>query len=164
MITPLSGEEVTSSLCLGTFFMPPPLGAQPSPRRAERGAGQTPHPGGAGCVRLLLFFTGHRPFLMTRQTQGSTSSGDTLRCSFWSLNPPGFIYTCDENRMCSTELRRGMFSRVPFGRQTSCWLFVLLQIRHDALIFFFNSWWWKLGVLFMSGHQDVLGISSSRTD
>lgn len=61
---------------------------------------------------LLLFFTGHRLFLMTPQTQGSASSGDTLHCSFWSLNPQGFIFiyffTHDENRMYSIDLRRGV--------------------------------------------------------
>lgn len=57
--------------------------------------------------RLLLFFMGHRLLLMTPQTQGITSSGDTLHCSFWSLNSQGFIFTDDENRMFSIVLRRG---------------------------------------------------------
>lgn len=77
--------------------------------------------------RLLLFFTGHRPFLMTRHTRGSTSSGDTLQCSFWSLNPQGFIYTRDEKRKCSTDLRRGNVQR-GFGQTDKLLAFVCLQI------------------------------------
>lgn len=89
--------------------------------------------------RLLLFFTGHRAFLMTPQTRGSTSSGDTLHCSFWSLNPQGFIYTRDESRMCSKDLGRGNVQPGIFfflaDRQAASFCFALKH--RDTLIFLF---------------------------
>lgn len=123
---PLSAWVLSSSL----------LRSVPSlhPDGLRRGPGRHLSQVAAAAWRLLLFFTGHRLFLMTPPTWGSMSSGDTLHCSFWSLNPQGFIYTRDENRMCSTDLRRRNVQR-GFWQTDKLTAFVLLQILCDSLTF-----------------------------
>lgn len=121
---PLSASVLSSSL----------LHSMPSlrPNGPRGGPGRHLSQVAVDVWRLLLFFTGHRPFLMTPQTRGSTSSGDTLHCSFWSLNPQGFIYTRDENRMCSTDLRRGECSAGFLAdRQAAGFCFLLQILTHS---------------------------------
>lgn len=125
---------------------------------AGRGAGRRLSQVAADVRRLLLFFTGHGLFLMTPQTRGSTSGGDTLHCSFWSLNPQGFIYTHDENRMCSTDWRGGV--QWGFWQTDELLAFVSFQKLCDSLIysnfFFPNSSRGYYGVLNRSIDQEAL--------